>query len=399
MNKIIIALVLLAFGLTSKAQNDNDIRLAALPYYSFGKGVGLTSPDSIFKLNIRFRMQNRATYLESETDKNGVEAMVRRMRLKFDGYVGDPKFVYVVQLSFAPGDVGVIEDGDNINIIRDAVVFYRPNAHWNIGFGQTKLPGNRQRINSSGALQLTDRTINNASFNIDRDFGLQVYYLNEKPEIFSYNIKTAISTGEGRNWTKLPETGLAYTARLELYPFGAFTDNGTFFEGDIAREQTPKLMLSGVYHYNEGARRTRGTLGSELFDQRDLTSLLFDAIVKYNGWAFQTAYMKRMADNPITYNPENTSEFRYVVAGEGYDTQLSYIFSNNYEIIARYSNQKPNKDVDIVMPETNQYSVGVTKYIWEHSLKLQAELTKTDFTLNTIDTDSWYLRFQVEIGI
>nr|WP_253256122.1 hypothetical protein [Formosa algae] len=69
MNKIIIALVLLAFGLTSKAQNDNDIRLAALPYYSFGKGVGLTSPDSIFKLNIRFRMQNRATYLESETDK------------------------------------------------------------------------------------------------------------------------------------------------------------------------------------------------------------------------------------------------------------------------------------------------------------------------------------------
>nr|WP_253256126.1 porin [Formosa algae] len=325
--------------------------------------------------------------------------MVRRMRLKFDGYVGDPKFVYVVQLSFAPGDVGVIEDGDNINIIRDAVVFYRPNAHWNIGFGQTKLPGNRQRINSSGALQLTDRTINNASFNIDRDFGLQVYYLNEKPETFSYNIKTAISTGEGRNWTKLPETGLAYTARLELYPFGAFTDNGTFFEGDIAREQTPKLMLSGVYHYNEGARRTRGTLGSELFDQRDLTSLLFDAIVKYNGWAFQTAYMKRMADNPITYNPENTSEFRYVVAGEGYDTQLSYIFSNNYEIIGRYSNQKPNKDVDIVMPETNQYSVGVTKYIWEHSLKLQAELTKTDFTLNTIDTDSWYLRFQVEIGI
>ncbi|CDF80432.1 phosphate-selective porin O and P [Formosa agariphila KMM 3901] len=400
MNKIIVALVLLAIGFTAKAQNDNDIKLAALPYYTFGKGVGLTSPDSIFKLNIRFRMQNRATYLESETDKNGVEAMVRRMRLKFDGYVGDPKFVYVVQLSFAPGDVGVIEDGDNINIIRDAVVFYRPNEHWNIGFGQTKLPGNRQRINSSGALQLTDRTINNASFNIDRDFGLQVYYLNERPDNFSYNIKTAISTGEGRNWTKLPETGLAYTARLELYPFGAFTDNGTFFEGDIAREPTPKLMLSGVYHYNEGARRTRGTLGLDLFEQRDLTSLLFDAIVKYNGWAFQTAYMKRMADNPITYNPEDSSEFRYVVAGEGFDAQASYIFPNNYEIIGRYSNQKPNNDVALVMPETNQYSLGITKYIWEHSLKLQAELTKTDFTLNnTIDTDSWYLRFQVEIGI
>lgn len=170
MNKIIIALIVIAFSFVSQAQNDNDIKLAALPYYTFGKGVGLTSPDSIFKLNIRFRMQNRATYIHDEEAESSVEALIKRLRLKFDGYVGDPRIVYVIQLSFSPGDVGVIEDGDNINVIRDAVVFYRPNSHWNFGFGQTKLPGNRQRINSSGALQLTDRSINNASFNIDRDF-------------------------------------------------------------------------------------------------------------------------------------------------------------------------------------------------------------------------------------
>ncbi|QDO92647.1 porin [Formosa sediminum] len=400
MNKIIVALLVLTFGFVSQAQNDNDIRLAALPYYTFGKGVGLTSPDSIFKLNIRFRMQNRATYIHGEEGESAIEAQIKRLRLKFDGYVGDPSIVYVIQLSFSPGDVGVIEDGDNINVIRDAVVFYRPNAHWNIGFGQTKLPGNRQRINSSGALQLTDRSINNASFNIDRDFGLQVYYLNEKPDVFSYNLKTAISTGEGRNWTELPDNGLAYTARLELYPFGVFTDNGTFFEGDIAREPTPKLMVSGVYHYNDEARRTRGTLGLDLYENRDMQSLLLDAMVKYNGWAFQTAYMKRMADNPITYNPDDASQFRYVVTGQGYDAQLSYLFLNKYEVIGRYSYQEPHTDVALIMPETHQYTVGLTKYIWEHSLKLQAELTKSDFTLNnTIDTSSWYLRFQVEIGI
>lgn len=207
---------------------------------------------------------------------------------------------------------------------------------------------------------------------------MQAYYLNEKPDAFSYNIKTAISTGEGRNRTELPDNGLAYTARLELYPFGSFTDNGTFFEGDIAREQTPKLMLSGVYHYNDEARRTRGTLGGDLYDKRDLQSLLFDAMLKYNGWVFQTAYMKRMADDPITYNPENMSEFRYVVTGQGVDTQLSYLFLNKYEVIGRYSFQEPHKDVALIMPKTHQYSVGVTKYIWEHSLKLQAELTKSN---------------------
>ena len=169
MKKIIILWVL-ALCQYSFAQfkkdslHNNDIKLAALPYYSYGKGLGVTSPDSIFQLNIRFRMQNRVTYINEENEDNRYEAQIRRLRLRFDGYVGDPKFLYVIQLSFAPGDVGVIEDGENINIIRDAAVFYRPNKNWNFIFGQTKLPGNRQRVNSSGALQLTDRTINNAKF-------------------------------------------------------------------------------------------------------------------------------------------------------------------------------------------------------------------------------------------
>ncbi|HLT52940.1 MAG TPA: porin, partial [Flavobacteriaceae bacterium] len=165
MKKIVLfCLILLSVnGLWAQEDDDNNIKLSALPYYNYGKGLGLTSPDSIFQLNIRFRMQNRVTYINNEADEDAAfEAMIRRLRLRFDGYVGDPKIVYVIQLSFSPGDVGPLEDDGNINIIRDAIVFYRPNEHWNIGFGQTKLPGNRQRVNSSGALQLTDRSINNS---------------------------------------------------------------------------------------------------------------------------------------------------------------------------------------------------------------------------------------------
>ncbi len=157
----------------SKTTSDNNIKLSALPYYNYGKGLGITSPDSLFQFNIRFRMQNRVSFEFDEDEETVISAQIRRLRLRFDGFVGDPKFTYAIQLSFAPGDVGVIQEGQNLNVIRDAVVFYRPNKHWNIGFGQTKLPGNRQRINSSGGLQLTDRSINNANFNIDRDFGLQ----------------------------------------------------------------------------------------------------------------------------------------------------------------------------------------------------------------------------------
>lgn len=180
-------------------QLGDDIRFPNLPFYSYGSGLGFTTPDSTFRLNIRFRMQNRTTYVIREDADDSIEATVRRLRLRFDGFVGDPRFLYAIQLSFAPGDVGEISPGDNINIIRDAVFYYQPNRFWSIGFGQTKLPGNRQRVNSSGALQLTDRSINNARFTIDRDYGIFINYQDEDTESFSWGLKSAISTGDGRN--------------------------------------------------------------------------------------------------------------------------------------------------------------------------------------------------------
>ena len=384
-----------------QTKHDNDIKLSALPYYSFGKGVGLTSPDSLFQLNIRFRLQNRVSYIENDGENGAYDGQIRRLRLRFDGYVGNPKFLYAIQLSFAPGDVGEIREGENINIIRDAVVFYRPNKHWNISFGQTKLPGNRQRINSSGGLQLTDRTINNAKFTIDRDFGFQVHNLNEFKDEFSYNFKGAVSTGEGRNVTGKADDGIAATGKIELFPFGAFSKDGTYFEGDIIREKKPKLMLSGAFQQNNHARRTQGQLGNDLFEKRTMRSVLLDAMFKYNGWAAMSSYMSRTTtDNAVTYNPNDLTEFNYAFVGNGFDYQISYNTKKNYEFIGRYSLQNVGNDIEKLAPKVKEYSLGVTKYIWEHAFKLQAEINYD--TLNYFSgttKNNWYLRFQVEIGI
>ena len=385
----------------NQSKNDNDLKLSALPYYSFGKGLGLTSPDSLFQLNIRFRMQNRVTYIENDGENGAYDGQIRRLRLRFDGYVGNPKFLYAIQLSFAPGDVGEIQEGENLNIIRDAVVFYRPNNHWNISFGQTKLPGNRQRVNSSGGLQLTDRTINNARFTIDRDFGFQVHNINEYRDKFSYNFKTAVSSGEGRNSTDNPDGGIAVTGKAELFPFGAFSKDGTNFEGDIVREKRPKLMISGAFQQNNHARRTQGQLGNDLFEQRTMKSVLLDAMFKYNGWAAMTSYMSRTTkENSVTINPLDISESNYVFVGNGFDYQLSYNTKTNYEFIGRYSIQKVGEDIKLLAPNTKQFSIGLTKYIWEHSFKVQGEINCDilDFYDRT-SKNNWYLRFQVEIGI
>ena len=384
-----------------QTKHDNDIKLSTLPYYSFGKGIGMTSPDSLFQMNIRFRMQNRVTYLENEGESGAYDGQIRRLRLRLDGYVGNPKFLYAIQLSFAPGDVGEIKEGENINIIRDAVVFYRPNKHWNISFGQTKLPGNRQRVNSSGGLQLTDRTINNAKFTIDRDFGFQIHNMNEFKDKFSYNLKAAFSTGEGRNVTGKADDGVAITGKVELLPFGAFAKDGTYFEGDVIREKKPKLMLSGAFQQNNHARRTQGQLGNDLFEARTMKSVLLDGMFKYNGWAAMASYMSRTTTkNAITFNPNDPTQSNYVFVGNGFDYQLSYNTKKNYEFIGRYSTQRVGSDIKTKAPNVAQYSFGVNKYIWEHTFKLQAEINYDTLSFyNGTSKNNWYIRFQVEIGI
>lgn len=384
-----------------QSKHDNDIKLSTLPYYSFGKGIGITSPDSLFQFNIRFRLQNRATYIKNDGERAAYDGQIRRLRLRFDGYVGNPKFLYAIQLSFAPGDVGEIKEGENINIIRDAVIFYRPNKHWNISFGQTKLPGNRQRVNSSGGLQLTDRTINNAKFTIDRDFGFQFHNMNEFKDKFSYNFKGAVSTGEGRNVTGKSDDGVAVTGKIELLPFGAFAKDGTYFEGDVMREPKPKLMLSGAFQQNNHARRTQGQLGNDLFEQRTMKSVLLDAMLKYRGFAAMMSYMSRTTnENAVTFNPLDLTESNFAYVGNGFDYQLSYNLKSNYEFIGRYSTQNVGDDIQAIVPNTREISFGVTKYIWEHAFKVQTEINFDKLQYDNGTTkNNWYLRFQVEIGI
>jgi hypothetical protein len=76
-----------------------------------------------------------------------VEGEIRRMRLKLDGFVYNPKFGYKVELGFSARDRNSC-CWNSGNVILDGVL-YKPTSDFTIGFGQTKLPGNNQRVISS----------------------------------------------------------------------------------------------------------------------------------------------------------------------------------------------------------------------------------------------------------
>ena len=377
-----------------------DPRLSDLPYYSFNQGLGLTTPDSTYSMNIRFRMQLRAANTFNDSGIVSNQWSVRRLRLRFDGFAFVPQLTYAIQLSFATEDASGEVDNNNLNLIRDAVLFYRINNRFTVGFGQTKLPGNRQRVNSSSALQLVDRSIANAAFTIDRDFGFFGTYRTTTLTNPGFIVRTSISSGKGRNWRGFSGYGLCYTGRVEWYPLGDFTNNGVFIEGDLQREPKPKVMLGGTYSFNDNAIRTQGQLGPLLLETRDLTSGFVDLLFKYRGWAVMADFMLRDANAPVTTNPDDTTQMNAVLTGTGWNFQASYLFKNNYEITARYARVDPTQAVASFYPTTEEIRLGVSKYLRGHSLKLQL-----DGGLNTLQAPSlpkenlWNIRFQIELGI
>jgi hypothetical protein len=407
MKSLIILLAALPMG-ACLAQEDH---FGVTAYHLKGHGVGLVAKDSSFSLNFQFRMQNRAIYnTTSETDwsDRSFEFRVRRLRMKFTGFVVDPRFTYYIQLSFSRGDLDWRGPDDarinnSPNIIRDAVMYYQIKPRLKLGFGQAKLPGNRQRVVSSGDQQFPDRSIVNAAFNIDRDFGFFGVYSGDH-----YVLKGAITSGEGRN-SSISLGGLAYTGRLEILPFGHFSGINDEIEGDLEREPTPKMAISGSYHYNDRAERQAGQTGVDLFEFRSLVSMEADMLWKYNGWAWYTEYMNRSTSNPITVNPSDATQYRAVIAGQGILTQLSYLFKNNVEIAGRYAKTVPEKSLysSTILPsarvnQVEQYELGVTKYIQGHRIKVQASiqyLLPTDPDTQIKLPGYYSTALQIELGI
>lgn len=402
MKKLILAaLCLTGFaGSSLKAQNiglENG-------YFTYNRGFGIHAPDSLFSINMRFRIQNRiAATSMSGTDLrlHEWEAIVRRLRLRFDGHVYSPRFTYTLQLSFSRGDM----DWDNTgfpNIIRDAMLFYKFNKSLAIGMGQTKLPGNRQRINSSGELQFVDRSTANAIFNIDRDFGIQVYHEKKLGSQFTYYLRAAVSSGDGRNVART-DNGFAYSTRLELFPLGKFRNGGDYIEADLEREPTPKIALAGFYFYDDRATRNGGTIGKAMpaGNQRSFANYGGDFLLKYRGLSVNSEYIHREAARPLTDVPS-----LYVFNGYGVNNEVGYVFTNNWGIAGRVTHIRPRGIIyqrQYELP-TDYYTIGISKYINGHKLKIQGDITFKDVLETPVIpspalTDNWQFRIQMQLGI
>ena len=353
----------------------------------FGKGlINYTAKDSSFSVKFAPRIQFRS-FTSWEHDGDSYEGpeqafLIRRARLKFDGWAVTPKLKYKIELGLSNNDIGGVNEFTNNapRYILDAVLKWNFYENFELWAGQTKLPGNVERVISSGNLQFIDRSILNSRFNIDRDIGLQLHHKINLGENFVIKEKLALSQGEGRNITVGNLGGLQYTGRLEFLPFGEFIKKGDYSQSDLEREPTPKLMVGAVYDFNDNAVKTRSNQGSfmilengDLYET-DITTVFVDAVFKYKGISMMAEYANRNADDPLAIREGETNLPDYVVAeGNAFNIQAGYLFNNNYEIAARYSKNDFNEITNLLRNE--EYTLGVSRYIVGHKLKVQADVT------------------------
>ncbi|MEJ5054153.1 porin [Sphingobacterium sp. MYb382] len=403
-SRLALALLGSLFVGTSAFAQERDDRATILNF----KGIQFTSKDSLFYTNFRFRMQNRLGFSNVIDGEDNVkfDARIRRLRMRMDGYIYTPRISYSVQLAFTRSDQD-FDDTGVPNIIRDAVMFFNLTDDFYISFGQNKLPGNRQRVNSSGQLQFADRSLVNSHFTIDRDFGV-TFNLSKKLGQMPINAKAAISTGEGRP-VQSTDKGLAYTGRVEFLPFGEFTNGGDYSEGDIEREEVPKLSVGLGYSYNDKTTREGGQTGRFVVNPFTLKTSFADLMFKYMGFAYQAEYMRRDVDNPINvlddqYATQNNSkgDVAYAFKGWGVNQQTSYLLNHGYEIAARYTFIAPNAQISAYEKQIDLMELGLTRYVKAHRLKFQLNANYTvkngDFNNNN-KKNAWGGTFQVELGI
>ncbi len=361
---------------------------------TLGKGIVFEPDDSSYSLKLGMRFQSLYVgeqNLDSEVYSD--QALVRRARLKFDGHIYSEKFIYKIQLGFSNRDTrnsssgGLSQNSNTANLVLDAVLKYNPVGDFEVWVGQAVLPGNRERLISSQKIQFVDRSLLSSGFNLDRDMGIQFRNTSTFGSVIVKQM-AAVSIGEGRDITTKNPGGYSYTGRVELLPFGKFSGKGDYTGPDLAREEDIKLSIGAAFDYNDGAVRSRGHSGNFIYTnsgelvQNDLQTLLLDAIIKYKGFSAHGEFANREANRDTGFG-----------TGTAYMGSLGYVWQNGFGIAGRFADLTTD-DIFSSLKEYSEYTLGVSKYISGHNLKIQASAGYLDFVANDD-----ILRMQVHMEI
>ena len=357
--------------------------------YSLGNGLNFSLNEGNYQFNMSGFIQPSYTEFEGPDS----EFNARRTYFSLGGKAIKEKVSFFIQTDFS-----------DTNILLDAWLAYHPTENINITFGQKRVDYNNVEMRfNEDKFQFTTRSIlSTALSNTGREFGI---FADAQYDFGGIGIEpfVGISSGDGRNsfGTDSRDSdsgGLKYGGRLNVYPFGFFSDGNDNTTADLLHEDSFKMVIGGAGSYNDGASEPVGeghNVIQNIFDENgeiqlpDYRQIYADVMIKYQGFSFLAEYANATATGleetfvnaagTVALQPEQIGT--YLALGDAYNIQTGYATKSGYAVDLRYSGITPEFDnlANSILQDTTVYTLGLAKYIKGHDLKIQTAFSRLEF--------------------
>jgi phosphate-selective porin OprO and OprP len=363
------AFAFLALGPSVVLADEEDVAVRFKA--GFGDGVAIETRDGSFGMGLRARTQARVSVVVPEEDERDPTAdfQIRRLRLSLDAHAWDELVTMRIQLAFSPQDQDPVAPVP----LRDAFITFSPLRDLRIRAGQMKVPFGRQRVVSSGNLQMVDRSIVTSELNLDRDVGVQIFSqdLFGLDGVLGYNL--GVFGGDGRNRVS-GGYGFLYAGRLAVRPVGGKLADD-LDEVDFAGTK-PRLQAAVSGAFNHQSDRVRSTIG-EVFATGpwvDYFHVGADTSFKFAGLAMTGEFFLRQARVESRTNVVDDVPVTDVArSGYGGFFQVGQLFAERFEVSARVGSLTALGELEGGFKPEREIGGAVSWYFQEHALKLQAD--------------------------
>lgn len=315
------------------------------------------------EVNSGLRFQTLGTVIiNTEKDETNYGFSLRRLRVPFEGWFITKDLKYKLEFAF---------EGKTPHTL-DSYAEYKAVEFFALRFGQFKVPFNRERISSSGALELVDRSSLNSYFNLDRDIGVDAILSPSK--IAKIHLSTF--TGWGLNLDRVRvNKNLLYAARIELAPVG---EKIKYDQPNLDGEKLINVGLSFALFPIDGEKEKDKFLAG-----RSLNTFMRNYIITkddkgnqvvLSGTLLQGEFDIKIWWDIISFELEAIGGSFKDYSFSGFRVQPSLLF-DKIGLAARYSNVSVGKDSFPILAEGSNHEItlGPSYYFKKHNAKLQLD--------------------------
>jgi phosphate-selective porin len=274
--------ILLVLGPVSASAAD-EAPLPAPAIFSYSaKGTDIRSPDGNYTAHINLRLQLRYTSTEEEGGESSSEFEFKRVRFKMGGQLAREELTYYTEYDFPSQRLLDLR----FTFAADEAVQFR--------VGQWKIPYNRERVDSSGNQQFTERSIVTNTFTLDRQRGIALYgrlWAGQAADSW-YNL--AVCGGNGRGSSGMGARPLL----LGRWQWNFLQRDLDFSQSDTGYREKPAASLAvataswrgpyTAYSAAGGGELPGFAVGDD--DRYDVSQVLLEAAYQYRGFSFQAEW-------------------------------------------------------------------------------------------------------------